>query len=179
MPFFLIEAIYELPTEGVTAATIRQQAYQAVLAGSSGSLMGNGAIWPFDTGWPAALASPGAAGMAQLGRFFHTLPWWTLRPDAEHRLLTGGIGNRAAEAVAARSTDRSFAVVYVPSSRTISVDLAQLRGPRVTARWFDPTNGRFQPITGSPFPLLRHRSLPTPTSNGAGDSDFVLVLQSR
>jgi hypothetical protein len=32
----------------------------------------------------------------------------------------------------------------------LTIDLAQLSGP-VTARWYDPTNGAYSTIAGSPF----------------------------
>ena len=41
-------------------------------------------------------------------------------------------------------------MAYVPSARTVTVDLSMLSGP-VTARWYDPAGGTFTAIAGSPF----------------------------
>jgi hypothetical protein len=176
-PFFLIEGTYE--GNGVPAAAVRQQAYQTILAGGNGALMGHQGVWALPSGWADALASHGAKGMSELASLFSSLRWWTLRPDLRHHLLTRGIGSGAGEAVAACSSDRSFAVVYLPSTRAITLDLAQLRGPAVAARWLDPTNGHSEPAHGSPYRAPRKRTFSPPQQNAGGDHDFVLLLRSR
>jgi Putative collagen-binding domain of a collagenase len=47
-----------------------------------------------------------------------------------------------------------------------------------TARWFDPTNGTFTSISGSPFANTGSHSFTPPGNNSAGDADWVLVLQT-
>ena len=178
IPFFLIEARYE--NEGVIKPiVVRRQAYQAILAGADGSLMGNRPIWEFSPGWTSSLDSPGARGMKHVGELFRSLPWWRLRPDFGHRLLTGGAGEAPLEAVAARTDDRSYAVVYTPSARKLTIDLSRLRGRSVEARWYDPTSGRYRRVGRSPFPARGSRSFVSPSRNAAGDGDFVLLLQAR
>jgi hypothetical protein len=93
MPFFLIEDLYE--GEGASEATVRQQAYQAVLSGSTGQVMGNYPIWAFAAGWPAALNSRGATTLAYLPALMAGRPWWTLVPDVTHTILTLGSGSGA------------------------------------------------------------------------------------
>lgn len=176
MPFFLVEGTYE--NEGVAAAGVRQQAYQTVLSGGSGSVMGNNPIWLFANGWQAALDSPGSKSMTAFSALFDSLPWWQLRPDVSHRLLLSRGGSGATVAVAARAADGSFAVVYVPTQRTITLNLSQLRGSSVSARWYDPVSGRWTPVAGSPLSGGGSRSLATPPANDGGDSDYVLVLRS-
>jgi hypothetical protein len=176
MPFFLIEAAYE--NEGVGAAGVRQQAYQAILGGGFGSVMGNRPIWLFDNGWQQALNSPGSFGLSRVGQLFRSLRWWLLVPDVGHVFLTGDIGTAADETVAARARDGSFAVVYAPSSRQFALDLSRLRGPMVTARWFDPVNGKYRAVSGSPFRSSGQRQFSTPRTNAGGDGDFVLLLSS-
>jgi hypothetical protein len=57
------------------------------------------------------------------------------------------------------------------------VQLTSLRGA-VTARWYDPSNGTFTTIAGSPFANSGAVAFTTPGSNSVGDPDWVLVLQS-
>jgi hypothetical protein len=47
----------------------------------------------------------------------------------------------------------------------------------VTARWYDPTNGIFSTISGSPFANSGSRNFTPPRKNSAGDGDWVLVLE--
>jgi len=99
MPYFLIEAKYE--GEGAGAGIVRAQAYQAVLSGASGHLMGNRPIWNFSRGWQRALDSDGSRTLPYLRSLFATLPWWTLVPDMDQAFLTAGMGSDAARAACA------------------------------------------------------------------------------
>jgi hypothetical protein len=187
LPFFLIEGIYENEHEA-TEQLLRTQAYQAVLSGAAGHIFGNNPIWHFEgrgsydgpVTWQEALGSRGAQSMTHLRELFTSIRWWELEPDTDNTLLTGGLGSDHDRAVAARSTDRALALLYLPSSRDITVDLGQLAGPEIAARWYDPANGRFSPASGSPFEAAEpQRFMPESDTNSSGFDDWVLVLESR
>jgi hypothetical protein len=185
MPFFLIESAYEHEHE-TTEQRLRTQAYQAVLCGAAGQIFGNNPIWHFnDTGlysapvtWQEALDSRGAQSMTHLHSFLAGMPWWLLEPDSDHRLLTDGLGPEDARAVAARTADGSLAIVYLPGSREVTVDLAELAGPDVAARWYDPADGRFSAVAGGPFPATGPRRFSPEPRNSSGFEDWALVLES-
>jgi hypothetical protein len=186
LPLFLIESAYENEHE-VTERRLRTQAYHALLCGAAGQVFGNNPVWHFSgpglypapVTWREALDSGGARSMTHLRALLAGMPWWLLEPDADHSLLVDGSGPEEQQAVAARATDRSLAVVYVPGSREFTVDLEKLAGPRVAARWYDPAHGRFSMVEGSPFAAAGpHRFSPEP-DNGSGADDWVLVLESR
>jgi hypothetical protein len=176
MPFFLIEARYE--NEGATAQMIRQQAYQAVLSGASGHLMGHNPVWKLNSWWKTGLDSPGATTLAHLRTLLESRAWSTLQPDTTAQVLTGGIGSGTAQAVAAMPSDGSYGLIYTPAVRALTVDTRLFAGPRVTARWYDPTTAAYVAIAGSPFvagPVYTF----TPAGNNAGGAgDWVLVLES-
>lgn len=176
MPFFLIEAVYE--NEGVDARGVRRQAYQAVLSGAAGQVMGNRPVWLFDAGWQSALNSNGARTLAHLRSLLDAWAWWTLVPDAAHTLLTVGVGAGQDVAPAARAADGSLALIYTPTARNLTVDLSRLAGPNVVAHWYDPAAGTYRTVSGSPFAATGSRTFATPGSNGLGDADWVLVLTS-
>ena len=187
LPFFLIEGIYENEHDA-TEQLLRTQAYQAVLSGAAGHIFGNNPIWHFEgrgsydgpVTWQEALGSRGAQSMTHLRELFTSIRWWELEPDTDNTLLTGGLGSDHDRAVAARSTDRALALLYLPSSRDITVDLGQLAGPEIAARWYDPANGRFSPASGSPFEAAGpQRFMPESDTNSSGFDDWVLVLESR
>jgi hypothetical protein len=188
MPFFLIEGVYE-NMHSATERDLRTQAYQALLSGAAGHVFGNDPIWHFDMPyyepppamtWQEALASRGAQSMSHVGKLFFATRWWKLKPDLKNALLTDGLGPAENRAVAARSAKGSFALVYLPSSRAVTVDLGRLTGPRIVARWYDPADGRFVEASGSPFPATGpHRFRPEPERNSSGFEDWVLILGSR
>ncbi|HEY8096124.1 MAG TPA: DUF4038 domain-containing protein [Methylobacter sp.] len=78
---------------------------------------------------------------------------------------------------AARATDGSLVVAYLPPSHTgsVTIDMTTLRGT-VTARWFDPTNGTYSSI-GS-FSNTGTQAFTTTGNNAAGDADWVLILEA-
>jgi hypothetical protein len=187
MPVFLIESRYEnenMP-EG-TAQRTRIQAYHALLSGGTGQIFGNNPVWhfsgpgvyPSQTTWQNSLNSRGSRSMTQLRGLLEPLAWWNLEPDSAHILLTGGLGSGQDTAVASMANDRKYAIVYVPSIRAVSLNLAQLAGPNVVVRWYDPSNGSFSTVAGSPYPNSGTINLQQSGNNSAGDSDWVLLLES-
>jgi hypothetical protein len=193
MPFFLIESAYENEHDA-TSQRLRTQAYHAVLSGAAGQVFGNNPIWHFDgpgpfpirVTWRDALGSRGAQSMTHLRNLLEGFSWWLLEPDMDNTFLTDGFGAGYDRAVAARAADRSLAIVYLPTARPIKLDLEQLAGPRVAARWYDPADGVVSEVTGSPFPAAGSKSFePKTGGDGFGDwvnadgfGDWVLVLEA-
>lgn len=185
LPFFLIESFYE-NEHGVTQQELRAQAYRAVLAGSTGQVFGNNPIWHFSgpglhparLDWQRALGSGGARSMTHLNRFLTGLRWWLLQPDTAGGFLTSGRGDGGGRAASAVAADRSFAVVYLPTGRGISVDLGELAGPLTRARWYDPAAGRLhQPVE----PESQDKGVATfrpPGDDASGSGDWVLLLET-
>jgi hypothetical protein len=90
-----------------------------------------------------------------------------------------GVGSITASAcaTAARTSDGSLVMAYLPSIRTITVDMSKLVS-KATARWYDPTSGAYAEIDGSPFANTGSRSFTPPGNNSSGDGDWVLVLEA-
>jgi hypothetical protein len=185
-PFILIESAYENEYEA-SEQRLRTQAYQAMLCGAAGQVFGNNPLWHFNGGgvydgpgtWQEALGSRGAQSMTHLRDLLTSLRWWKLRPERDNQLLTEGLGDELERAVAARSVDRSFALLYLPNRREITVNLRRLAGRRVTARWYDPSNGQFSTVSGSPLRRNAPQRLAPPGTNSAGLDDWVLLLEAR
>jgi hypothetical protein len=176
-PFFLIEANYE-GMYSTTEETVRLQAYQAVLSGASGHLMGNYPVWDFSSGWSNALNSAGARSMKHIAGVFAPRAWWTLIPDTSNTTLTAGASSGSDRAVAARASDGAFAIAYMPSLRSLTIDMSKLAGPKVKAQWVDPASGALTAVAGSPFTAFGAQSLRPAGANSSGYSDWVLLLES-
>jgi uncharacterized repeat protein (TIGR01451 family) len=191
LPTFLVEASYEFEQDGQVqpAQQMRRQEYWSLLSGATGQLYGNHYTWQFICpqrdaagncvgGWKDQLDTPGATQMAYLAALFESRPWYALVPDQAHTIVTGGLGTFGlADYVTAASTpDGTLAMAYVPSNRTITVDMSRFSGP-VTARWYDPSAGTFASISGTSFPNSGSRQFTTPGANADGTDDWVLVLE--
>jgi len=155
MPVFLIESTYE-GEHNASQVQIRRQAYWSVLCGGFGHVFGNFSIWPLGVefgnnaawppsteSWKSQLDKPGSVGMSHFGDFFRALPWHELIPDQKHVLVNGGLGEfRGLDYLAAAVTSNSKTLVtYMPTERTITVDLSKLAGGSKSANWFDPRTG--------------------------------------
>lgn len=78
---------------------------------------------------------------------------------------------------AARTLDGSLLMAYLTTIRTITVDMSKLAG-LTTALWYDPTNGKYAKVSGSPFANSGDRQFTPPGSNSSGDGDWILVLEA-
>lgn len=177
-PALLGESNYEgennlgdLPT---TTETLRRQVLWAITSGSPGDIYGSD-DWEFLPGWQDRLHSEGAKQVARLRDLVAGLPWWSLVPD-DGRLLKSGEGGQVEagdqlesdRATAAVSPEGDLALVYVPTSRSITLGLEELAaGSRAT--WVDPS-------TGTAVPARLAGTMTTPGASSAGDHDWLLVL---
>jgi Protein of unknown function (DUF4038)/Putative collagen-binding domain of a collagenase len=179
MPFILIESTYE-GEYNASEVQIRRQAYWSVLCGGFGHVMGNRPIWAFNYGpilspamgtWQEAMELPGSMGMMYWGRLFRSRDWWDLVPDQKHEAVTSGLGefNGLDYLAAARTLDGSTVIAYMPTSRTIGVDMSKIAGSQAEAWWFNPRTGKSS--CAGKFPTTGNRHF-TPPAEG----DWVLVL---
>jgi hypothetical protein len=177
-PFILIETSYE-GEHNASEVQIRRQAYWSVLCGGFGHVFGNNPIWhfngptlfPTNLTWQQALDLPGSVGMMHWGKLFRSRRWFDLVPDQKHEVVTAGLGEfRGLDYLAAgRTPDGGTVIAYMPSQRTITVDMSKMSGARARAWWFDPRTGKA--LAGGDYPTSGRREL-TPPSEG----DWVLVL---
>jgi hypothetical protein len=141
---------------------VRQRGYQAVLAGAVGDTYLS-VVSSLGPSWRAQLGSPGSASLIHLRTLLDTRPWDKLEPESK---LAG------AAVSAARASDGSFALVYLPSPQLLKIDARRLSGRRVIAWWWNPRTGESKragilATTGS-FPLQPPSAAP--------QDDWVLVL---
>jgi hypothetical protein len=189
MPVCMIESDYEFERDS-TPAMLRRQEYWANLSGATGQMYGNGFTWPFKPGWKTNLDTPGAIQMAYVKALFEPRAWFDLIPDQAHKVVSAGYGTLDATTTqgnrfimtsdyvaAGRTPDGSLVLAYMPTFRPITVDMAQLRGP-ATARWYDPSSGRYSVIDGSPLANSDKHTFIPPRHNADGDDDWVLVLEA-
>ena len=189
LPNFLVEANYEFESlQGpiTTAPILRKQEYWTMLSGAAGHVYGNHYTWPFLSGWQNNLATPGALQIQYLMPFFNSRAWYSLIPDTNHIVVTGGYGTFSSSGyvadnnylTAASTPDGNLVLAYTPVVRQFTVDLSKLTAPAV-ARWFDPSQGTFVPVSGSPLPNSGITNFVPPGNNGDGDGGWVLALETK
>lgn len=190
MPVFMVEANYEFENntgnDYGSPLLLRMQEYWSALSGATGQLYGNHYTWQFLSGWKTYLDTTGSQQLRLVTNLLAGRPWWNLVPDQNHAVVTAGYGTFSATGAvhtndyvtAARTPDGRLVIAYLPTVRTITFNMSQLAGP-VTAQWYDPTKGTYSSISGSPFSNSGLKQFTSPGSNGAGDGDWVLVLEAN
>jgi hypothetical protein len=109
--------------------------------------------------------------MMYWGKLFRSRAWFDLVPDQKHEVVTSGLGefNGLDYLAAARTSDGNTMIAYMPTSRTITVDLKRLSGKQLRGWWFNPREGKATSI-GS-FPTGAARQFQPPS-----EGDWALVL---
>jgi hypothetical protein len=205
-PVFMVEANYEFEhnhRDASSPANLRRQEYWTMLSGATGQLYGSAYTWRLPSGWlsnwrlrlsagrlfgwRSNLDTPGVMQLSLMKNLFASRKWYDLVPDQTHTVVTDGYGTPApfgtgsvttdTYATAARTSDGTLIIVYMPTIRTVTVDLSKLSGP-TAARWFDPSTGEYIDVSGSPFANTGTRQFTPVGKNHGGDGDWVLVLEA-
>ena len=161
--------------------TMRRQAYWALLSGAAGHAYGAAGMWGWaDLQWgmslQAAMNLASAAQMKHVGDLLTPRVWHRLVPDLDGAVMIDGAGAGIDHAATARADDGSLVLAYLPTPRTVAIDMSRLSAP-VTARWFDPTDGRTIAIAER-LANSGSRSFTPRPRNAIGQSDWVLVLET-
>lgn len=190
-PSFLVEAHYDQenvghPPDYGTPPTLRREEYWTMLSGGAGQFYGNFYTWSFSPGWEHYVDTWGVRQLTIWKSFFSSVPWYELISDEDHRVVTAGLGNYGDFATqvshsdfctAAKTPGGTFVIAYMPTARTITVNMSALRAPAI-AKWFDPTNGKYTAISSTAFENKGMQRFTPPGTNHDGDSDWVLVLST-
>ncbi len=164
---------------------MREQAYWTLLSGGTGQLYGNHYTWSFASGWASYLDSPGAMEIQYINGLFKSVAWWALVPDQSYEVVTAGYGS--ADGTNEDLTRASYcttgwdgsttAITYCPVATTLTVDMTKFNSA-VTAEWYDPSQGTYEVINGSPYANSGTQRFTSPGNNHDGDPDWVLVLKT-
>lgn len=188
MPVLHQESNYEGESHGgylTTDLHIRKQNYWSLLSGARGVGYGHSVVWYFGSGWGDLLNTDGVNQISYLVSLFQAYNWWNLVPDNAHDVLTVGYGTYDANgsidtndyAACSWIADGSLAMIYMPTNRTMTVDMSKFSGT-VTCRWFDPTDGSYAADAASPHANSGTHDFSHAGANSAGAADWVLVLEA-
>lgn len=161
---------------------IRRIMYWNVFAGACGQTYGCHDVWQMYTigrepvnlplrPWEKALGLPMANQVKHLKNLMLSLPYFSRIPD---QTLVATLQTDDDSYVAAtRDQAWAYALIYFPTGKPVSLNLASLKSNRLKTSWYDPR-------TGAVFPgpsVTKSSKVPiTPPSHGPGN-DWVLILR--
>ncbi|HET7540237.1 MAG TPA: DUF4038 domain-containing protein [Polyangiaceae bacterium] len=156
---------------GGSPENIRRKAYDAMLMGAAGSSFCAGQdSWGFFK-WRSNLDTPATKQTDFWFRLFSSRHWYELVPDQNHLAVTAGLGTWGAidYVAAARTSSGSSVLAFLPTSRTVTVDLTKISGSQAQAWWYNPRSGQSSLI--GTFPTTSSEPFTPPA-----DGDWLLVI---
>jgi hypothetical protein len=139
-----------------TAYDVRARIYRGVFAGGCGVTYGHHHIWQFlnkdlyepinvaDTliPWRKAMYAEAAGEMQCLKKLMLSRPYFTR--IADQSLIISEKGTNSIDVIyATRDSSGSYAMIYLPQNKPVSIDLSKISGKTKAIGWFDPRTGKF------------------------------------
>jgi Protein of unknown function (DUF4038)/Putative collagen-binding domain of a collagenase len=159
---------------------VRKQTYRSVFAGGCGVTYGHHALWQFwspreekinfpDRYWSDAMDRAGAFQVGYLRWLMESRPFMQTIPAQD---LIDDAREKGDHIRALKAKDGSFAVVYLPVGKTISINTKSMSGEKVKYWWFNPRDGKCR-LGG--VELRKSTMIFTAPTIGA-EEDWVLVM---
>jgi len=138
------------------ASDVRRPLYWNLFTGAFGHTYGHHSVWQMWKSdlpginnpllpWSEAIEQNGALQMKHGKALMESRPFLTRIPDQAilvvDRVPTSIPGAGRYQFVATRDTEGTYAMVYAPIGRAFKVKMAAIKGPKVTAWWFNPRDG--------------------------------------
>lgn len=130
---------------------VRKGLYWALFSGACGHTYGCHDIWQMwqegrdpatfaRTPWYKALHLPGSAQVQHARALLESRPYLSRIPDQS--LIASDPGEGTHHVRATRDAEGSYALVYMPSCKPVTVDLDALSGETLNVHWYDPCTGQ-------------------------------------
>jgi hypothetical protein len=163
---------------------VRKVCYWDLFAGAAGHTYGCHDIWMMwdkgknknladaRTGWRDAIKLPGSNHVGIAKKLMLSKPFLTRIPDQS--LIVGDAGKGGDHVQATRDERGTYAMVYIPSGKPVTVDLTKLKAKTINASWFDPRTGKSRQMD-VPFKNGSPQEFKPPATEA--ERDWVLVLE--
>jgi hypothetical protein len=133
---------------------VRKGLYWGLFAGACGHTYGCHDIWQMwregrepatfaRTSWHQALDLPGSTQVQHARALLESRPYLSRIPD--QTLIVGKPGKGTHHVRATRDAAGSYALLYLPSCKPVTVNLDALSGETLNVHWFDPRSGQARP----------------------------------
>lgn len=162
-------------------ADVRRYGYWSVFAGAFGYTYGHNSVMQMykktdlkpaygpKEQWITAINAPGAQQMKSLKDLMLSRSYFDRVPD--QTMVAGTNGEKYDKVLATRGEE--YAMFYIYTGKTFSVQLGKIDGDEVKASWYDPRTGKFTTIGEFENKGVKEFNPPGEPANG---NDWVLVL---
>ncbi|SHF74449.1 Putative collagen-binding domain of a collagenase [Flavobacterium fluvii] len=164
------------------ASDVRRYGYWSVFAGAAGYTYGHNAVMQmFKKGdkpaygnkllWNDAINAPGAGQMVYIKKLMLEFPYLERVPDQS---LIANQGEKYDYLIATKG--KNYALIYTYTGRKIAVNMGKIAGDKVTASWYNPSNGQKTKIG-----IFDNKGIKEfqPSGKKEDGNDWVLILASN
>ncbi len=185
----MIDGYFRGPKDGsgtrMGADVMRRKAYWSVFTGGFGHTYGHSDVQIFwspgkprevanRNHWRDALEAPGAWQMRHLRSLMESRSLLNRIPDQSVVASDAGSGKEHVRAT--RTSDGSYAMVYIPTGGEVTIEMSKIFGVGVKASWFNPRTGTYIAIGNYPNSGTQVFDAPGATAIG---NDWVLILDAK
>ncbi len=168
-----VVANLELPREITDQSLIiRNQAYQSVLSASAG-FCHSSTIKNFYPTWRVNITKDGAEYLAHFSKILNRLPWEFMQPDPKVILTPDSLDREDISAFFL--SNKRMAMLYMPTSRTVRLNLSPLKGPEFVTVWYSPRTGK----RWKGNDLVSSMDAVITPPNPQADWDWILLIGSK
>ncbi len=133
---------------------VRKQIYRSVFSGAAGVTYGHHSVWQFynpreekinfaDRHWTEAIDRPGAFQSGYLKKLIESRPQLNRIPDQS--IIVKGQGEKGEHICATRDEAGTYAMIYIPVGKMITLNLSSFKTNKIKAYWFNPRTGMALP----------------------------------
>jgi hypothetical protein len=175
----------------ISAADMREKAYQAMQCGCCGFTYAANGVWQATwndreqtgnqttygtTPWHEGIGLPGGNQMTHLKDFYSRLDWYELSPRRKSDEVIAWTNqlSKFSEPAVLMDAAAKCVVVYFYRGAPFAGTLSRLQQPAYTAQWFDPRTGRYA-AAGECVPQDGNWQFPRKPDN----QDWLLLLSTK
>jgi hypothetical protein len=151
---------------------IRNQAYQSIMSSAAG-FCHMSTIKNFNPTWKVNITRDGAEYIDHFVKILKGIPWEYMYPNPSRDLLPDSADQQ--EIGVFTLSNNRMAMLYIPQSRPVRLDLTQLRGNDFRFVWYSPRTGRRW--TGASLPSSKDATVSPPDPQAGWD--WILLVGSQ
>ena len=170
-PFLIANS--EFPKEITDQSVlIGNQAYQSIMSSAAG-FCHMSTIKNFNPTWKVNITRDGAEYIHNFVKILKGIPWEYMYPETSPKLLPDSLDQK--EIGIFSLSNQRMAMMYLPTSRVVRVDLSQLNGNEFRAVWYSPRTGKRW--TGGDFSVSKDAFINPPDPQP--EWDWILLVGAK
>ncbi len=127
----------------------------------------------FNPTWKVNITRDGAEYIHNFVKILKGIPWEYMYPETSPKLFPDSLDQK--EIGIFSLSNQRMAMMYIPTSRIVKIDLSQLNGNEFRAVWYSPRTGKRW--SGGDFPISKEAFINPPDPQP--EWDWILLVGAK